>query len=161
MKLYSAIVNIIYLIVLAMSAGGVFVLGVFVAPVVFNADTLFNLSQIGRFEEGLIMAEIFRRFTFWLYVAGLFIVVYEVYLFKIMQRDKVASLSAFTSVFAIAMFNGVYTPKILELQTQGASVMETPAFESLHKASELDFKILLVALLVLVFRRIMLLKKMA
>lgn len=143
-----------------MSAGAVLVLGAFVAPVVFNADVLFNLLQMGRFEEGLIMAEIFRRFSYWLYFSAFFVVMYELYLFKIMQRDKVAFLSASVVVFCIALFNGVYTPKILQMQSQGEEAMNTSAFESLHKASELDFKILLIALLVLVFRRLMLLKKM-
>ena len=159
MKLYSAILNMLYLTLLGMGAGGVLILGAFVAPVVFNADSLFNLSQIGRFEEGLIMAEIFRRFTYFLYIIALYIIVYEVYLFKIMQRDKIAFLASSAVIFTIAMFNGVYTPKILALQEQGEEVMLTPAFEALHKASELDFKILLGALLVLLIRRLMLLKK--
>lgn len=160
MKFYEAIINILYLIVLAMSAGAVLALGAFVAPVVFNADVLFNLLQIGRYEEGLIMAEIFRRFSYWLYFSLFFIVMYELYLFKIMQRDRVAFLSASVAAFCIALFNGVYTPKILQMQSQGQEAMLTPEFESLHKASELDFKVLFVALLVLVFRRLMLLKKM-
>ena len=47
----------------------------------------------------------------------------------------------------------MYTPKILEYQSQGESVMMDNGFEALHKASELDFKILLLMLLILFGRR--------
>jgi hypothetical protein len=81
------------------------------------------------------------------------ITLYEVSRYFVMQLDRVAILSAFLAVFTLMMFSGVYVPKILEYQSRGESAMDA-SFETLHKASELDSKLLLLALLVLAGRRI-------
>jgi hypothetical protein len=69
-----------------------------------------------------------------------------------MQIDKIAILSALGSIGTLLLFSAVYTPKILEYQARGEAAIDE-SFEALHKASEIDFKILLLMLLILFTRR--------
>ncbi len=143
-RMYS---DIVYLMILAATLGAILVLGIFTAPVVFNT------GMLSHYEEGMIMAEIFRRFTYWLYLTFLAIVVYEGYQFKIFKRDAIATLMALTGIGTILMFNAVYTQKILAMQKQGEAATQSEAFANIHLASEIDFKILAVALAILFVRR--------
>ncbi|MDD5158521.1 MAG: DUF4149 domain-containing protein [Sulfuricurvum sp.] len=148
-----ALIDSTYLLLVGMTAGAVFILGVFVAAVVFHSEMYLTLPLLSRYEEGKIMGEIFRRFTYWAYFMTAVIAIYEVSRYKVMQIDKISILSALGSIGTLLLFSAVYTPKILEYQTQGEAVMMQNSFEALHKASEIDFKILLVSLLILFMRR--------
>lgn len=145
-------IDVIYLLLIGMSAGAVMVLGVLVAAVVFHSEIFLTLPLLSRYEEGKIMGEIFRRFGYWGYFMAAVIVVYEISRYKVMQIDKIAILSALGSVGTLLLFSAVYTPKILEYQAMGEAAMDE-RFEALHKASEIDFKILFVMLLILFGRR--------
>lgn len=148
-----AIVDVLYLLTLGMTVGAVLILGVFVAAVVFHSEVYLSIPLLSRYEEGKIMGEIFRRFTYWGYIMATIIAVYESACFKAMQIDKVSILSALGSIGTLLLFSGVYSPKMLEFQQQGELAMMNNSFESLHKASEIDFKIMLVMLLILFGRR--------
>jgi hypothetical protein len=63
-------------------------------------------------------------------------------------------LSAMVALSTIGLFIGVYTPKILELQELGEEATQSVEFENLHIASEIDFKILVISLIVLMGRRL-------
>src|SRR3989338_1681439 len=114
-----ALVDVTYLLLIAMSAGAVLVLGVFVAAVVFHSELYLSVALLSRYEEGKIMGEIFHRFTYWAYFMSVVIAVYEVSHYKVMQIDKVAILSALGSIGTLLLFSAVYTPKILEYQARG------------------------------------------
>lgn len=141
------IADTIYLMLIAATLGGVLILGVFVAPVVFNTTAL------ERYEEGIIMADIFSRFTYWLYVMLVAIILYEGYEYKNFKRDRIIIASALMSIFTILMFNAVYTPKILEMQSLGEEATMSEEFSNIHIASEIDFKLLAIGLIVLFARR--------
>lgn len=147
-----AAIDVFYLLLVGMSAGAVLVLGVFVAAVVFHSELFLTIPLLSRYEEGKIMGEIFRRFSYWGYVMAAVITVYEISRYKVMQIDKIAILSALGSVGTLLLFSAVYMPKILEYQAKGESAINE-SFEVLHKASEIDFKILLLMLLTLFVRR--------
>ncbi|MDO9056003.1 MAG: DUF4149 domain-containing protein [Sulfuricurvum sp.] len=146
------VIDVLYILLIAMTAGAVLVLGVFVAAVVFHSEVYLTLPLLSRYEEGKIMGEIFRRFTYWAYFMSAVIAVYEVSRYKVMQIDKISILSALGSIGTLLLFSAVYTPKILEYQTKGEAAIDA-SFEALHKASEIDFKILLLTLLILFTRR--------
>jgi hypothetical protein len=135
-----------------MTAGAVVILGVFVAAVVFHSEIFLSVPLLSRYEEGKIMGEIFRRFSYWGYGMALIITAYELYRYKMMQIDKVSILSAMGAIGTLLLFSAVYTPKILEYQAMGEQAIDE-GFEALHKASELDFKVLLAMLLILFGRR--------
>jgi len=146
------VIDVLYILLIAMTAGAVLVLGVFVAAVVFHSEVYLTLPLLSRYEEGKIMGEIFRRFTYWAYFMSAVIAVYEVSRYKVMQIDKISILSALGSIGTLLLFSAVYTPKILEYQSRGEAAIDA-SFEALHKASEIDFKILLLTLLILFIRR--------
>lgn len=147
-----ALIDVSYLLLVGMSAGAVAVLGIFVAAVVFHSEIYLTVPLLSRFEEGQIMGEIFRRFSYWSYFMAGVITLYEISRYKMMRIDKIAILSALGSVGTLLLFSAVYTPKILEYQAMGVTGI-SENFEALHKASEIDFKILFVMLLVLFGRR--------
>ena len=147
-----------YLIILAASFGAVIVLGMIVAPVVFHSDKILVDTILDHYNSGIIMGEIFHRFSYWLYVVAVSVALYETAMYKMGQRDAVVFGSAVTVLFSSLMFSAVYSPKILSMQAIGTEATQSDTFKNIHIASELDFKILAVALLVLFVRRLMLLR---
>lgn len=148
-----------YLIFLAASFGAIIVLGAFVAPVIFHTDKILVDMLIDNYNAGIIMGEIFHRFSYWSYVLAFCIALYEVIEYKQGHRDAIIFASAGVSVFTALMFSAVYAPQILQMQALGAEATQSETFNNIHMASEIDFKILAVALIVLFVRRLMLLRR--
>ncbi len=146
----------LYLTAVAATLGGVLVLGILVAPVIFNSGAYLPDGLLGRYEEGMLMGEIFRRFSFWAYFMAAVILVFEGNEYRHQRRDKWAIMSGLLAVATLLLFAAVYVPKILAAQAEGADATTTAAFASLHNGSELDFKILAAALLALFVRRMQL-----
>lgn len=151
-------VDFTYLVFLAASFGAVVVLGAIVAPVVFHTDKILYSALLDNYNAGIIMGEIFRRFSYWVYLLAFFILFYEIVMYKKGQRDAVVFGSAVTAVFSALMFSAVYSPKILAMQVLGVEATQSDTFKNIHLASELDFKLLAIALLVLFTRRLLLLR---
>ncbi len=147
-----------YLLILAASFGAVMVLGAFVAPIIFHTDEILVGMIMDHYNAGIIMGEIFHRFSYWIYFLAFFVVFYEVILYKKGQRDALAFAAAISVIFSALMFSGVYSPKILAMQALGAEATQSDTFNNIHIASEIDFKILAIALVVLFVRRLMLLR---
>jgi len=151
-------IDFAYLIMLAATFGGVIVLGAFVAPVVFHTDRILDTALLDNYNAGIIMGTIFHRFSYWVYFTAFFIIVYEAIMYKSGKRDNIIFFSVVTTVFSSLMFSAVYSPKILAMQALGSEATQSDTFNNIHIASELDFKILAVGLIVLFIRRLMLLK---
>lgn len=151
-------IDFTYFILLAASFGAVIVLGAFVAPVVFHTDKILAGLLLDNYNAGIIMGEIFHRFSYWVYALAIFVALYEAAQYKMGQRDAIAFGSAATVLFTSLLFSGVYVPDILEMQAMGQEATQSDTFSNIHIASEIDFKILAVALLVLFVRRLMLLR---
>ncbi|MEA2112232.1 MAG: DUF4149 domain-containing protein [Campylobacterota bacterium] len=151
-------VELAYLLFLGATLGGVLVLGIMVAPVIFNSDNHLTMALLDHYNEGLLMGEIFHRFSYWIYVLTAVVALYEVLEYRALRRDAVAQAATFGVLATGLMFSAVYTPKILEMQSLGSEATTSEAFEALHIASEIDFKILAFALALLFVRRVMLLR---
>jgi len=143
---------------LAATFGAVIVLGAVVAPVVFNTEKILVDVMLDHYNAGIIMGEVFHRFSYWIYIVALWVVLYEALKYKMGQRDAVAFGAGVTVVFSSLMFSAVYSPKILAMQAIGEEATQSNTFQNIHLASEIDFKILAVALIVLFVRRLMLLR---
>jgi hypothetical protein len=151
-------IDFAYFIILAASFGGVVVLGAIVAPVVFHTDKILSEMIIDNYNAGIIMAEIFHRFSYWIYFLAVYVVLYETVQYKMGERDAISFGAAVTVLFSSLMFSGIYAPKILQMQAMGIEATQSDTFANIHIASEIDFKILAVALIVLFVRRLMILK---
>lgn len=143
---------------LAASFGAVIVLGAVVAPVIFNSDKILVDISLDHFNSGIIMGEIFHRFSYWLYIVASVVIFYEATMYKMGQRDAIAFASAVTVIFSALMFSAVYSPKILAMQAIGLEATQSDTFANIHMASEIDFKILAIGLIILFVRRLMLLR---
>ena len=142
---------------LAASFGAVIVLGAIVAPIVFHTDKILVGMLIDNYNAGIIMGEIFHRFSYWTYFVAIFVALYEAAIYKTGQRDAITFGASATVVFSSLMFSAVYAPKILAMQALGAEATQSDTFHNVHIASEIDFKILALSLIVLFVRRLMLL----
>jgi hypothetical protein len=151
-------IDFAYFIILAASFGGVVVLGAIVAPVVFHTDKILSEMIIDNYNAGIIMAEIFHRFSYWIYFLAVYVVLYETVQYKMGERDAISFGAAVTVLFSSLMFSAIYAPKIIQMQAMGIEATQSDTFENIHIASEIDFKILAVALIVLFVRRLMILK---
>jgi len=151
-------IDFAYLFILASTFGAVIVLGAFVAPVIFNTDKLLSEIVVNQYNAGIIMGEIFRLFSYWVYFTALFVIVYELIMYKKGQRDFIIFASSVTVVFSALMFSAVYSPKIISMQRLGVEATQSDTFKNIHIASELDFKILAIALLILFIRRLIFFK---
>ncbi|WP_415395920.1 DUF4149 domain-containing protein [Sulfurimonas sp. CS5] len=151
-------IDFAYLIMLAASFGAVIVLGAVVAPVIFNSDKILVDISLDHYNSGIIMGEVFHRFSYWLYVVASVVLIYEAVMYKMGQRDAIAFASSVTIVFSSLMFSAVYSPKILAMQAIGLEATQSDTFANIHMASELDFKILAIGLVILFVRRLMLLR---
>lgn len=147
-----------YLVILAASFGAVMVLGAFVAPVIFNTDKILHAVFLDNYNAGIIMGEVFHRFSYWIYILAFFVMGYELFMYKNGQRDTIVFVSSVSIVFSSLMFSAVYSPKIIQMQTLGAEATQSDTFKNVHFASELDFKILALSLIVLFVRRLSLLR---
>lgn len=146
-------IDLVYLILLGASIGGILTLGIVMTSTIFHS-ALYIGPLLSHYQEGQIMSGGFEKFSYFLTLMFFVIMFYEMYSYKILQRDKTVMISSFIALFTIGLFVGVYTPKILEMQRLGQEATHSPEFESLHLGSELDFKILVLALLVLMGRRL-------
>lgn len=147
-----------YLVILASTFGAVLVLGIVVAPVVFHTDKITVDLLINHYNAGIIMGEVFHRFSYWIYFIAISVILYEASWYKLGQRDAIAFGASFAVVFSSLMFSAVYSPKILAMQVLGMEATQSDTFKNIHIASEIDFKILAISLLVLFIRRLMLLR---
>jgi hypothetical protein len=147
-----------YLLLIGASFGAVIVLGAIVAPVIFHSDALLVGMLIDHYNEGIIMGEIFHRFSYWIYFLAAYVALYEMYMYKNGQRDAILFAASVTVIFSSLMFAAVYSPKIIAMQKLGREATQSDTFNNIHIASELDFKLLAVALLILFIRRLMLLR---
>lgn len=146
-------VDLIYLILLGVSIGGILTVGIIMTSTIFNSEAYIG-PVLSHYQEGKIMAAGFDKFSYFIGFMGFFILFYEMYSYKILQRDKTVILATLVALSTIGLFVGVYTPKILEMQALGAEATQSAAFQALHQGSSLDFKILLVSLIVIMGRRL-------
>ena len=143
----------IYLILLGASIGGILTLGIVMTSTIFNSEAYIG-PILSNYQEGQIMAQGFDKFTYFLGFMGIVIMAYEAYSYKILQRDKTVILATLVALSTIALFIGVYTPKILQMQALGEAATQSEEFRNLHLGSELDFKILVLSLIVIMGRRL-------
>ena len=144
---------VVYLLLIAMTLGGVLTLGIFVTATIFHSDSYLVGTMLDHYNEGVLMAEIFRRFSYFVTFIALVVFVFEANEYKQGRRDNWVMISAFFIISSAMMFSAIYTPKILAMQALGAEATQSDAFGALHMGSEIDFKVLALALGVLFVRR--------
>ena len=147
-------ITTLYIILLGIMLGAALYAGIVVAPTVFHSEVALGSELLTRFQEGLIMTVNFVKLSYLVNLTILAVIFYEGFRFKSFERDGIALLSAVVVVLSGLLYAHYYIPQILELQTQGEAVTQSKLFENTHFASELDFKLFALALLILLTRNI-------
>ncbi len=147
-------IDIVYMILLGVTLGLVLTLGGVVAPVVFHANDFLGANLLSHYQMGLLMTAIFLKGNYLLNFTAVAIILRESYDYKRFIRDRWIVPSAGTAVLMIFLFTLYYTKQIVSYQAKGASIVDDPTFQSIHKASELDFALLALSLILLMGRRL-------
>lgn len=154
MKHINGIIFTLYILLLGVGAGIIVALGAFTAPVIFNASQLLSF-EMDRFSSGLIMTEIFVRSNVYLNFIAFIIVVFEIYAYRYTTyRSKIDLTLGTIAVTGIFSFTSYYTPLIIEAQKLGIEATTTDSFRDIHRYAEMDYTVVLLALIALVFHRI-------
>jgi len=141
-----------YLIFLSVVLGASLYAGVVVAPVTFNTEEIFGFSVLSQFQEGMIMTQNFIKLSYLVTLSVIVTVIYEGYKYKKGERDKLTFIALFLVVATGLMFSHYYLPDIIIMQQAGEEMTKTQLFIDTHKASEINFKIIAFALLLLLVR---------
>lgn len=135
------ILTIAYIITLGITLGAGLLAGIVVAPTIFNSELLLGGELLSRFQEGLLMTQVFERLAYLVNFMVLFVIIYEIIKWKGFESDKWTTIATFLVVASGLLFTAYYTPDIVQMQMAGEAMTQTPAFENTHKGSEIDFKI--------------------
>lgn len=142
-----------YLFVLSGTALAIFVIGVFVAPVIFAHEQFLHIALYNRYEAGLLMTKIFQRFNIVLAICAIMIMVVEGMAIARKQTSKANVVFAVLSLVEIAAFMFYCTPVIISFQQMGEEAVASGSFIAVHNFAELDFKAMLLTITGLAFLR--------
>lgn len=140
---------IFYFIVVGLTLGATIYAGAVVAPVTFNTDVLFGSQLLNQFQEGMIMAKNFLRLSYALIVSAIVIALYEILKLKNGTKDIYSIVPATIVIITSLLFAFYFVPEIIQMQSLGESMTQSNTFNSIHKASETNVKILVFAQLFL------------
>lgn len=152
MKRYFRVATIAYLILLGITLGAGLFAGVVVAPVTFHTEQWLGSELLSHYQEGLIMTENFVRLSYLVNVAVIAVVLYEGYKYKMFERDTTTHVATFFVIATGLLFAHYYMPDILTMQMAGEAMTKSETFVNTHKGSEIDFKLFLLSLFVLIVR---------
>lgn len=148
------ILTMLYLIFLAVVMGASLFAGAVVAPVIFNTADVFGENILSHFQEGMIMTEHFVRLSYATSLTALVVVIYEGYRFKKGDRDALISIAALLVLATGLLFSFYFVPEIVMMQQEGEQATQSQFFLNIHKASEINLKIFLFAVLILLIRHL-------
>ncbi|NKQ41065.1 MAG: DUF4149 domain-containing protein [Sulfurovum sp.] len=152
MKKIFRIATIVYLILLTATLGAGLFAGIVVAPVTFNTENWLGSTVLTHFQEGQIMTENFIRLSYLVNVTVVAIFLYEAFKYKMQERDSITILAAVITISSGLFFGHYYVPEIITMQLAGEAMTQSETFAAIHRASEIDFKIFSVTLLVLIIQ---------
>ncbi|OQX73881.1 MAG: hypothetical protein B6D59_04205 [Campylobacteraceae bacterium 4484_4] len=147
-------ITLIYIMILGITLGASLYAGIVVAPVTFHTESFLGSEILSRYQEGVIMTANFVKLGYLVDFTLLAVIFYEGFRFKSFERDTVALLSAVIVIASGLLFTHYYIPQILEFQAKGEVATQSELFEKTHFASELDFKLFAIALMLLMGRNL-------
>ncbi|CAA6824045.1 MAG: Membrane protein [uncultured Sulfurovum sp.] len=158
LKQYFRIFTIIFIITLGITLGAGLFAGIVVAPTIFNSEVLLGSALLTRFQEGLLMTQVFERLAYLVNFLVVIAILYEVIKFKAFENTRWTMLFTFLVAASGLLFTSYYIPQILEMQALGEAATMGEKFENVHKGSELNFKLFAfstLALLISTLRKVL------
>ncbi|MCK5853786.1 MAG: DUF4149 domain-containing protein [Sulfurovaceae bacterium] len=139
----------IVIITLGTVLGAGLLAGIVVAPTIFHSEVLLGSELLTKFQEGLLMTQVFERLSYAVNFLVVLVILYEVIKYKAFESDRWSLMTTFLVAGTGLMFTSYYIPDILEMQLVGEMMTQSDAFINTHKGSEINFKIFSLATLVL------------
>jgi len=146
-KQYFRIFTMIFIVTMGVTLGAGLFAGIVVAPTIFHSEALLGSALLTRFQEGLLMTQVFERLAYVVNFLVLIALVYEVIKFKSFENTRWSMMFTFLVAASGLLFTSYYIPQILEMQALGEAATNTEAFSNVHKGSELNFKLFAFATL--------------
>ena len=143
------IMTYIVIITLGTVLGAGLLAGIVVAPTIFHSEVLLGSELLTKFQEGLLMTQVFERLSYAVNFLVVLVILYEVIKYKAFESDRWSLMTTFLVAGTGLMFTSYYMPDILEMQLSGELMTQSDAFINTHKGSEINFKIFSLATLVL------------
>lgn len=153
----------INLLLLAAMIGIELVLGIIVAPVIFYPQNLIGDGILSHFQSGLMMTQIFIKMGYLLIFTSVINFLYEIYSsikdeFNFQLKFSKLILSILILILSL-VFVFYFTNTIIELQNLGEQATKNQDFISIHNASEVVIKIILIMQVFLYFLSFKIAKK--
>ncbi|CAA6814395.1 MAG: Membrane protein [uncultured Sulfurovum sp.] len=158
LKKYFRLLTMIFIIILGMTLGAGLLAGVVVAPTIFNSEAVLGSALLTRFQEGLLMTQVFERLAYLVNFLVIIAILYEVIKFKAFENTRWTMMFTFLVAATGLLFTSYYIPQILEMQTLGEAATMGETFTNVHKGSELNFKLFAfstLGLLILTLRKVL------
>ncbi|EAK4033854.1 DUF4149 domain-containing protein [Campylobacter jejuni] len=147
------------LFLLASIIGVELILGIVVAPTIFFPQNLIGEGVLSHFQSGLMMTQIFIKMGYLLIFVSVVNFLYEIYsLIKNEIKFSKFMLSLLILILSL-IFVFYFTNTIIELQNLGENATKTQEFISIHNASEVVIKIILIMQVFLYFLSFKIAKK--
>lgn len=136
----------IYQFLLASVVGIELILGIVVAPAIFFPKGLDGV--LTHFQSGLIMSEIFSKFSYVLLAVSGFCLLYDL----LSSKGKYfRSILSIVIMILSAVFVFYFCSYILQAQGLGEHITNTPHFKEIHRWSEYTLKVILLLQCLLFF----------
>ncbi|EFC33257.1 TPA: DUF4149 domain-containing protein [Campylobacter jejuni] len=153
----------INLFLLASIIGVELILGIVVAPTIFFPQNLIGEGVLSHFQSGLMMTQIFIKMGYLLIFVSVINFLYEIYSLmkdKIKFQTKISKLMLSLLILILSLiFVFYFTDNIIKLQNLGENATKTQEFVSMHNASEVVIKIILIMQVFLYFLSFKIVKK--
>jgi len=143
------IMTYIVIITLGTVLGAGLLAGIVVAPTIFHSEVLLGSELLTKFQEGLLMTQVFERLSYAVNFLVVLVILYEVIKYKAFESDRWSLMTTFLVAGTGLLFTSYYIPDILEMQLAGEMMTQSDAFINTHKGSEINFKIFSFATLAL------------
>ncbi|SHO81519.1 membrane protein [hydrothermal vent metagenome] len=154
MKKNFRIFTIGYIILLGSLIGAGLYAGAVVAPVIFHSEIYLGSQILSQYQEGLIMSSNFYKLGLFINVAILTIFIYEGYKYKSFERDNITMVASFLAISSGLLFSQYYIPDIILMLQGGEEMTKSIAFINTHKGSELDLKLFILSIFVILLRNL-------
>ncbi|EAI9960247.1 DUF4149 domain-containing protein [Campylobacter coli] len=153
----------INLFLLAAMIGIELILGIVVAPVIFYPANFIGEGVLSHFQSGLMMTQIFIKMGYLLIFVSIINLLFEIYSFikedmKFQIKFSKLILSILILILSL-VFVLYFTNTIVELQNLGEQATKSQEFLSIHNASEVVIKIILLMQVFLYFLSFKIAKK--
>lgn len=153
----------INLFLLAAMIGIELILGIVVAPVIFYPANFIGEGVLSHFQSGLMMTQIFIKMGYLLIFVSIFNLLFEIYSFikkdmKFQIKFSKLILSILILILSL-VFVLYFTNTIVELQNLSEQATKSQEFLSIHNASEVVIKIILLMQVFLYFLSFKIAKK--